>query len=88
MDNNFNTNRSHLLKGRGMANPKSSDRDAAGSAATAETIAATAPARSVREVRRLKSEELFQQRNEVEIEHGGRIYRLRLKQLNKLILTA
>jgi len=37
---------------------------------------------------RIKSEDLFQQRREVEIEHQGRIYRLRLTQLNKLILTA
>ncbi|HEY8608790.1 MAG TPA: hemin uptake protein HemP [Noviherbaspirillum sp.] len=37
---------------------------------------------------RLKSEDLFQQRREIEIEHQGRIYRLRLTQLNKLILTA
>ena len=39
-------------------------------------------------VTRLRSEDLFRQRREVEIEHQGRIYRLRLTQLNKLILTA
>ena len=39
-------------------------------------------------VTRIKSEDLFQLRREVEIEHQGRIYRLRLTQLNKLILTA
>lgn len=37
---------------------------------------------------RIKSEDLFQQQREVEIDHQGRIYRLRLTQLNKLILTA
>jgi hemin uptake protein HemP len=37
---------------------------------------------------RIKSQELFKQAREVEIEHEGRIYRLRLTQLNKLILTA
>ena len=37
---------------------------------------------------RIKSEDLFQRQREVEIEHQGRIYRLRLTQLNKLILTA
>lgn len=37
---------------------------------------------------RFKSEELFQQQREVEIDHHGRIYRLRLTQMNKLILTA
>ena len=39
-------------------------------------------------VMRIKSQDLFQQMREVEIEHDGRIYRLRLTQLNKLILTA
>lgn len=38
--------------------------------------------------KRIKSQELFQQLNEVEIDHEGRIYRLRLTQFNKLILTA
>ncbi|MFZ6862369.1 hemin uptake protein HemP [Undibacterium sp. Ji67W] len=37
---------------------------------------------------RLKSKELMQHSREVEIEHEGRIYRLRVTQLNKLILTA
>lgn len=37
---------------------------------------------------RIKSEDLFQQQREVEIDHQGRIYRLRLTQMNKLILTA
>ncbi|WP_151636775.1 hemin uptake protein HemP [Noviherbaspirillum aerium] len=39
-------------------------------------------------VTRIKSEDLLQQQREVEIDHHGRIYRLRLTQLNKLILTA
>jgi hemin uptake protein HemP len=38
--------------------------------------------------RRYRSEDLFQQLRVVEIDHEGRIYRLRLTQLNKLILTA
>lgn len=37
---------------------------------------------------RLKSEDLFRQGREVEIEHAGRIYRMRLTNQNKLILTA
>lgn len=37
---------------------------------------------------RIKSEDLLRQAREVEIDHQGRIYRLRLTQLNKLILTA
>ncbi len=39
-------------------------------------------------VARIKSEDLLRQAREVEIDHQGRIYRLRLTQLNKLILTA
>ncbi|MBC3935934.1 hemin uptake protein HemP [Undibacterium rugosum] len=39
-------------------------------------------------VPRLKSQELMQQSRELEIDHEGRIYRLRVTQLNKLILTA
>jgi hemin uptake protein HemP len=38
--------------------------------------------------RRITSGALLQERREVEIEHGGKIYRLRVTQLNKLILTA
>ncbi|CDG84248.1 hemin uptake protein HemP [Janthinobacterium agaricidamnosum] len=37
---------------------------------------------------RITSAALLQERREVEIEHGGKIYRLRVTQLNKLILTA
>lgn len=39
-------------------------------------------------VPRMQSKDLFRQVNEVEIEHEGRIYKLRLTQYNKLILTA
>ncbi len=37
--------------------------------------------------RRLKSEELFEGREEVIIEHGGQEYRLRKTRQDKLILT-
>lgn len=37
--------------------------------------------------RRWRSRELFGQAQEVEIEHGGSVYRLRLTALGKLILT-
>jgi len=37
---------------------------------------------------RINSRDLLRQAREVEIDHDGRIYRLRLTQLNKLILTA
>ena len=39
-------------------------------------------------VMRIKSHDLLQQMREIEIDHEGRIYRLRLTQMNKLILTA
>jgi hemin uptake protein HemP len=39
-------------------------------------------------ITRIKSTDLFQKMRELEIDHGGRIYKLRLTQLNKLILTA
>lgn len=53
------------------------------SATSCNPAAGTSPV-----VRRVKSQDLFQHMREVEIEHEGRIYRLRLTQLNKLILTA
>ena len=37
---------------------------------------------------RIKSSDLFQKSREIEIDHEGRIYRMRLTNLNKLILTA
>ncbi|WP_025917363.1 hemin uptake protein HemP [Herminiimonas sp. CN] len=39
-------------------------------------------------VLRISSRDLFQRGREIEIDHEGRIYRLRLTQLNKLILNA
>lgn len=39
-------------------------------------------------INRINSRDLFRQMREVEIAHEGRIYRLRVTQLNKLILTA
>lgn len=39
-------------------------------------------------IARVKSQDLLRQMRELEIDHGGRIYKLRLTQLNKLILTA
>lgn len=55
------------------------------SAAPGAPHAATAQAPAVR---RLTTAGLMQDQREVEIEHGGKIYRLRITQLNKLILTA
>lgn len=40
------------------------------------------------ETSRLRLQDLLQERREIEIDHGGKIYRLRLTQANKLILTA
>lgn len=46
------------------------------------------PTSAAPSVRRITSAALLQERREVEIEHEGKIYRLRVTQLNKLILTA
>ncbi|MEO5933927.1 MAG: hemin uptake protein HemP [Duganella sp.] len=43
---------------------------------------------AVAPVKRISSAGLMDGGREVEIEHGGRVYRLRVTQLNKLILTA
>lgn len=53
-----------------------------------DNTATSAASPVAKPVKRIKSQDLFQQVNEVEIDHEGRIYRLRLTQLNKLILTA
>ncbi|SFG28193.1 Hemin uptake protein HemP [Duganella sp. CF458] len=39
-------------------------------------------------LRRYTTSGLMEDQREIEIEHAGRIYRLRITQLNKLILTA
>jgi hemin uptake protein HemP len=49
---------------------------------------ASASATGAGTVIRLDTRELFAQAREVEIDHGGRIYKLRITQQNKLILTA
>jgi hemin uptake protein HemP len=64
-----------------MTSPQPINSDEAGKAPASDLPAAGA-------VLRIKSQDLFQQMREVEIDHDGRIYRLRLTQLNKLILTA
>ncbi len=43
---------------------------------------------AVSPVKRISSAGLMEGGREVEIEHAGRVYRLRVTQLNKLILTA
>jgi len=56
--------------------------------AQVEPAALSADSRPEASSLRIKSQDLFGQRREIEIEHDGRIYRLRMTQLNKLILTA
>ncbi|MFZ1180013.1 MAG: hemin uptake protein HemP [Herbaspirillum sp.] len=51
-------------------------------------LAAAAHGSSIASIARVKSQDLLRQMRELEIDHGGRIYTLRLTQLNKLILTA
>jgi hemin uptake protein HemP len=62
--------------------------DFADAARLAEAAANAGTIQAGPAVRRIPSRTLMQDRREVEIEHGGKIYRLRVTQLNKLILTA
>ena len=55
---------------------------------TANTVFTLASSSDTNSFVRIKSEDLFQQKREIQIEHAGRIYRLQLTQSNKLILTA
>ena len=55
-------------------------------AIAARPVAATAQA--AKPVKRISSASLMEGGRELEIEHAGRVYRLRITQLNKLILTA
>ena len=55
-------------------------------AIAAHPVTAAAPA--AKPVKRISSASLMEGGRELEIEHGGRVYRLRITQLNKLILTA
>lgn len=57
-------------------------------AESASTPGSRIPTSSATGATRIKSEDLFRDQREIEIEHHGRIYRLRVTQLNKLILTA
>lgn len=50
--------------------------------AVVSAVAAVSP------VKRISSAGLMEGGRELEIEHAGRVYRLRVTQLNKLILTA
>lgn len=56
--------------------------------AHAATPPAPAAPHASQPLRRFTTAGLMQDQREVEIEHAGRIYRLRITQLNKLILTA
>ncbi len=65
-----------------MTDPRQAKREAGSNTAETASDQLTGP------VVRISSQDLFRQGREVEIDHAGRIYRLRLTQLNKLILTA
>jgi len=47
-----------------------------------------AAVQAVKPIKRISSASLMEGGRELEIEHAGRTYRLRITQLNKLILTA
>ncbi len=46
------------------------------------------PGGVIKATQRVKLSDLMKQMREIEIDHEGKIYRLRLTQANKLILTA
>lgn len=59
------------------------------SPAQAQATLSASPAGAIPEQPlRLRSDSLMQGHKEMEIDHAGKIYRLRITQLNKLILTA
>ncbi|WP_317202360.1 hemin uptake protein HemP [Janthinobacterium sp.] len=60
----------------------------ASSSADTSTPRAPSAAASTQAPRRISSAALLQDGREIEIEHAGKVYRLRVTQLNKLILTA
>jgi hemin uptake protein HemP len=60
----------------------------ASSSADTPTPRAHAAAAPTQAPRRISSAALLQDGREIEIEHAGKVYRLRVTQLNKLILTA
>jgi hemin uptake protein HemP len=55
---------------------------------TEPTFAAKAREQAPAEIPRISSEDLLCQAKALEIEHEGRIYRLQVTRLGKLILTA
>jgi len=55
---------------------------------TAPVAPAPAAPAAQQPLRRYTTAGLMEDQREIEIEHAGRIYRLRITQLNKLILTA
>lgn len=55
---------------------------------TRSTEPSTAPEAAVTPPRTISSQELFAGAREIVIEHGDRLYRMRITQNGKLILTA
>ncbi len=55
---------------------------------TAALVPASATIGMAVDRQRIKLSDLLQHMREIEIDHDGKIYRLRLTQANKLILTA
>ncbi|MCU6432452.1 hemin uptake protein HemP [Undibacterium sp. Jales W-56] len=66
----------------------SKEKTAVSDAALTSINVAARTALDGKQIPRLKSRELMREMREVEIDHEGKIYRLRVTQLNKLILTA
>lgn len=64
------------------------DLEKPGMTSRGNTAGVDAPLGGEQLVVRIESRDLFRNTREVEIVHEGRVYRLRMTQLNKLILTA
>jgi hemin uptake protein HemP len=82
MANNLNENCFHLQKDHEMTQAPQQ------TSGLIDSPHARSPHSATTSATRIKSEDLFRDQREIEIEHQGRIYRLRVTQLNKLILTA
>jgi hemin uptake protein HemP len=87
-NNNANTNHSQQREKKIAMHNLKPHAPASATALPVASLTTMAPAAPLQVVRRISSASLMQDRREVEIEHAGRIYRLRVTQLNKLILTA
>lgn len=75
------------MVGRPLQPESSAPPPALDSAQRSPALSSASPKPAARAGRRWRSAELFGREQEIEIEHGQVVYRLRLTSLGKLILT-